>query len=238
MVSSIFKNRFYLIVLSSIGMLLLIGSAGSLAIAATGHATRAVSIGIARHRTNAEAHLAGRPAGPPPPPPGNNQVNNQAFHGGGGANDNVTNVIGANEGNTGNQGINRGYSQDNAINHGNQVSGQRRAIAVQQNNQYLRQGDGGGGGNGNTTTFMGSNQANSGNEGLNFGHNQDNANNSGNQVNNEGNVIGTQINKQGTTVNNRGNVIQNQINYVNLLPGLGVTLTLQPKIQVGLSVGN
>jgi hypothetical protein len=168
---------------------------------------------------------------------GGAQVNNQASSGSLN-NGNVTTFIGANEGNSGNSGLNRGFSQDNTANLGNEVSGQRRVIGTQINNQYQRQAGGGESGSNNTTSYAGINQGNSGNEGINLGHNQDNAGNSGNQVNNQGNIIGTQINNQGSDVTNQGDIIEKQINYVTLLPGVHVGLSLQPKLRFGLSLGN
>lgn len=168
--------------------------------------------------------------GPPQPGDGTEQQNNQSFHGVSNSG-NSAHVVGRNEANSGNQGVNRGFSQDNAGNAGNVVSGQRKSIDVQENNQTFQ---GSGSGAGNSVTMIGSNQGNSGNQGLNFGNNQDNANNSGNQVNNQANVIGVQINNQGSVVNNQGNTIGHQINYLSLLPGLRLSLSLRP-LRVGLS---
>jgi hypothetical protein len=173
----------------------------------------------------------------PLPPIGGAQVNNQASSGSIN-NGNVTSFLGANEGNSGNQGLNRGFTQDNTVNLGNEVSGQRRVIGTQVNNQYQRQTGGGASGSNNTTSFAGIDQGNSGNEGINLGHNQDNAGNSGNQVNNQGNIIGTQINSQGSDVTNQGDIIEKQVNYVTLLPGVHLGLSLQPKLRFGLSLGN
>lgn len=176
--------------------------------------------------------------GPPPPvvlPPANSQQNNQSFHGVSSSGNRAL-LVGRNEGNSGNQGLNNGFAQDNASDSGNQISGQRKPIGYQQNNQLIA-GDGGGSNSGNSATNIGFNQGNSGNEGINLGNNQDNAGNTGNQVNNQANVIGTQVNEQGSTVNNDHNVIQHQINYVNLLPALGVYVGLKPRLEVALSVG-
>jgi hypothetical protein len=159
-----------------------------------------------------------------------NQQNTQTFQGVSGSN-NRAQFIGRNQANSGNPGENRGFNQDDSNNAGNMVSGQKKSIDVQENNQTF-QGDGSG--VGNSTTLVGSNQGNSGNEGVNFGNNQDNANNSGNQVNNQANIIGTQINNQGSVVNNQGNIIGRQINYLSLLPGLHLSLSLHP-LQVSLS---
>ncbi len=176
------------------------------------------------------ASVADGKLAPPRPGDATNQQNNQSFRGIS-SSGNSAHVVGSNEANSGNQGTNRGFSQDNSGNAGNIVSGQRKPIDVQENNQSF---EGNGSGEGNKVTMIGRNQGNSGNEGLNFGHNQDNANNSGNQVNNQGNIIGTQINNQGTVVNNQGNTIGRQINYLSLLPGLRLSLRLRP-LQVGLS---
>lgn len=148
--------------------------------------------------------------------------------------------VGQNQANTGNEGANHGFNQDNTANAGNQVSGQRKAIKTQINNQYYRPGSGAGGGSGsgNTATFIGAFQGNSGNSGINLGNNQDNSGNFGNEVNNQGNIIGTQVNKQGSTVVNDGNIIQHQINYVQLIPGIGVYLSIRPRLQFSISVGN
>src|SRR5579883_2730369 len=167
---------------------------------------------------------------PPQPADETNQQNTQTFQGVSGSN-NQAQFIGRNQANSGNAGENRGFNQDDSNNAGNMVSGQKKSIDVQENNQTF-QGDGSG--VGNSTTLIGSNQGNSGNEGVNFGNNQDNANNSGNQVNNQANIIGTQINNQGSVVNNQGNIIGRQINYLSLLPGLHLYLSLRP-LQVGLS---
>jgi len=164
------------------------------------------------------------------------QQNNQGFQG-------ITHsgnsalLIGHNEGNSGNPGLNRGFNQDDSVDGGNQVAGQRKAIGVQANNQLITGHGGSGSNSGNSSTNIGFDQGNSGNSGINLGNNQDNAGNFGNQVNNQANVIGTQVNKQGTTVNNDNNVIQHQINYVNLLPNVGVYLGVRPKLEFSVSVG-
>lgn len=170
----------------------------------------------------------------PPVPQGGAQQNNQRFQGVSSSGNHAF-LVGSNQGNTGNEGINPGFAQDNSIDSGNQVTGQRKSIGYQQNNQLV--GGDGGSNNGNTSTYFGFNQGNSGNEGVNLGNNQDNAGNSGNQVNNQGNVIGTQVNNQGSTVNNSGNIIEHQINYINLLPGVGVYVGLKPKLEFALSLG-
>lgn len=170
------------------------------------------------------------------PGPGGVQQNRQIYHGASNFN-NVGVLIGHGQGNTGNSGLNRGFNQDNAANTGNQLSGQRKVIGVQNNHQFLHQNDEATG-SGNRTTFIGAFQGNTGNSGVNLGHNQDNSGNTGNQVNNQGNIIGTQINKQGSTVNNDGNIIQHQINYVDLIPGLGVYVSVRPKLQLAVSVGH
>lgn len=167
--------------------------------------------------------------------PGINQQNNQSYHGVN-SSGNHTTFVGRHQANTGNPGVNHGFNQDDSGNAGNQVSGQRKAIGVQRNNQFLRQGSGSG--SGNTTNFIGAGQGNSGNEGINLGNSQDNAGNSGNQVNNQGNIIGTQVNKQGSSVVNDGNIIEHQVNYVNLLPGVGVYVSVRPKLQFAVSLGN
>lgn len=234
MISFLLKNRFFLILLSTLCALLL-GNISSQAAAAATQTATVILAGAAMNHDNARSPLAADLFPPPgPPPSGPSQINNQSFHGVNG-NRNVTTLVGTNQGNSGNQGLNRGYSQDNSVNSGNQVSGQRKIIQLQENNQYLQQSDDQG--SNNTNTQIGSNQGNSGNEGLNFGHNQDNSSNTGNQVNNEGNVIGTQINKQGTTVNNQGDLIEHQTNYLYLLPNVGIEFTLKPRLQIGLSVG-
>ena len=126
-------------------------------------------------------------------------------------------------------GINRGFTQDNGTNAGNQVSSQRKIIELQNNNQQFE------GGSGNsTTTYSGTNQGNSGNQGLNSGFNQDNAGNGGNQVNNQGNSIGWQINNQGSDVNNNGSVIKHQVNVIGLLPSVQLHVNLSPKPQLSL----
>ena len=163
------------------------------------------------------------------------QQNNQGFQGISNSGNNAL-LIGHNEGNTGNAGLNRGFNQDDSVDSGNQVVGQRKAIGVQANNQLIT-GHGGASNSGNTATSIGFDQGNSGNSGVNLGNNQDNAGNLGNQVNNQANVIGTQVNKQGTTVNNDNDVIQHQINYVNLLPNVGVYLGVRPKLEFSVSVG-
>ncbi len=168
-------------------------------------------------------------------PPLKSQENNQNYHGASNFHDSAS-VVGHHQGNTGNPGVNHGFNQDNSVNSGNQVSTQRKIIGVQSNNQFLHRKNGTGAGN--TATFIGAFQGNSGNSGFNLGNNQDNSVNSGNQVNNQGNVIGTQINKQGSSVTNDGNIIQHQINYIDLIPGLGVYVSLRPKIQFAVSVGN
>lgn len=164
------------------------------------------------------------------------QQNNQGFQG-------VTHsgnsalLVGHNEGNSGNPGLNRGFNQDDSVDGGNQVAGQRKAIGVQANNQLIAGHGDGVSNSGNSSTSIGFDQGNSGNSGINLGNNQDNAGNFGNQVNNQANVIGTQVNKQGSTVNNDNNVIQHQINYVNLLPNVGVYLGVRPKLEFSVSVG-
>lgn len=168
------------------------------------------------------------------PQPGNNQQNNQSYHGASNFGNRAV-VVGHRQGNTGNPGLNRGFNQDNSGNSGNQLSGQKKSIKVQDNHQFLHQADGSGGGN--STTFIGAFQGNSGNSGFNSGNNQDNSGNAGNQVNNQGNIIGTQINKQGSSVTNDGNIIQHQVNYVDLIPGLGIYVSLRPKLQFAVSVG-
>ena len=168
------------------------------------------------------------------PQPGSNQQNNQLYRGA--SNFGNTGIsVGHGQANSGNPGLNRGYNQDNTGNSGNQLSGQRKAIKVQNNHQFLHQSAGSG--SGNSATFIGAFQGNSGNSGLNLGNSQDNAGNSGNQVNNQGNIIGTQINKQGSSVVNDGNIIQHQINYIDLIPGLGIYVSLRPKVQFAVSLG-
>lgn len=191
----------------------------SLACAATTRATRA---NLARN-------------GPDPGPGGpilSHQQNNQAVqevnNGGGNAT-----FVGNGQGNSGNQGFNKGLNQANAANGGNQVSGQRKIIGIQQNNQILQATNNGGG----NATFTGTNQGNSGNQGINQGNNQDNSGNLGNQVNNQGDIIGTQINDPGTEVNNQGSTVQHQVNYINLLPNLGIGLSLYPHLQLSLGLG-
>src|SRR5581483_11329253 len=187
--------------------------------------------GIRKMRTDAARGIT---VDPPRPESlsghGTNQQNNQSFQGVSSSNDHAR-LVGRNQGNSGNQGENRGFNQDDSENAGNMVSGQKKSIEVQDNNQTLQ---GGGSGEGNSVTMVGSNQGNSGNQGTNLGNNQDNSANAGNQVNNQGNIIGTQINNQGSVVNNQGNIIGRQVNYLSLLPGLRVSLSLQP-LQVGLS---
>lgn len=169
------------------------------------------------------------------PQRGNNQQNNQSYRGASGIG-NTAVIVGRRQGNTGNPGLNRGFNQDDSGNSGNQLSGQRKPINVQDNHQFLHQGNGSG--SGNRATFIGAFQGNSGNSGFNLGNNQDNSGNSGNQVNNQGNIIGTQINNQGSSVTNDGNIIQHQVNYVNLIPGLGLYVSLRPKLQFAVSIGN
>lgn len=166
--------------------------------------------------------------------PGGNQQNNQSYHGISNTGNHAT-LVGRNQGNSGNSGINHGLNQDVSANSGNQVSGQHKSIGVQQNNQLIHQGNGSG--SGNNATFIGADQGNSGNSGFNLGNSQDNSGNTGNQVNNQGNIIGTQINNQGSNVANDGNIIENQVNYINLIPGLGVYMSLRPKLQFAVSVG-
>lgn len=169
-----------------------------------------------------------------PPPSINHQQNSQFFHGVTNA-DNHAIFLGRNQGNSGNQGLNRGDSQDTSLNGANSISSQHKPIGIQQNDQLI-QGNGGSG-SGNSATFVGSNQGNSGNEGWNSGNNQDNANNAGNQVNNQASTIGTQINAQSSEVNNQGSVIGHQVDNISLLPGLGVSLTVRPRLQLALNVG-
>jgi hypothetical protein len=170
------------------------------------------------------------------PRPGDTQQNRQIFHGA--SNFGNTAIIrGRNQANSGNPGVNRGFNQDNTANAGNQLTSQHKRIGIQNNQQFLHQSENGSSG-GNNATFIGAFQGNSGNSGINLGNNQDNSANSGNQVNNQGNIIGTQINKQGSSVTNDGNIIQHQINYVDLIPGLGVYVSLRPKIQFAVSIGH
>lgn len=168
---------------------------------------------------------------------GDKQQNNQA-HSGNSFFGNQAISVGHAQDNTGNIGVNRGINQDDSANAGNQVSGQHKVIKTQINNQALHQSGNGASGSGNSATFIGAFQGNSGNSGLNFGNNQDNAGNFGNQVNNQGNIIGTQVNKQGSSVVNDGNIIQHQINYVQLVPGLSVYVSVRPKLQFAISIGN
>jgi hypothetical protein len=170
------------------------------------------------------------------PLPGTNQQNNQSFHGASFFGDKVIS-IGHGQDNSGNSGVNHSINQDDSGNAGNAVSGQRKNIKTQVNHQFLHQGSGGVTGSGNSSTLIGAFQGNSGNSGINLGNNQDNTGNFGNQVNNQGNVIGTQINKQGSSVTNDGNIIQHQINYVDLIPGLGIYVSLRPKVQFSVSIG-
>lgn len=160
------------------------------------------------------------------------QHNNQLFHGVTHSGNSAV-FVGHEQGNTGNLGVNRGDNMDSSTNGGNQISERHTPVKVQMNNQFLRQGENAGAAN---ITFTGSDQGNSGNSGINTGNNQDNAGNFGNQVNNQANVIGTQINAQGTTVNNEGSTILHQINYVNLIPSLGLYLSLRPRLQLGLNM--
>ncbi len=141
--------------------------------------------------------------------------------------------VGAHQGNSGNQGLNRGLNQDNGGNSGNQISGQRKIIEFQNNDQQVQ---GGSDNSSSSSTYSGIDQGNSGNQGINRGFNQDNAGNSGNEVNNQGNVIGTQINNQGSEVNNNGSIIQHQVNVIGLLPSLQAHLSLFPKPQLSLRV--
>ncbi len=171
------------------------------------------------------------------PLPGPNQQNNQSYHGASFfGNRGIS--IGRRQNNTGNSGVNHNFNQDDSGNAGNEVSGQRKNIRTQVNNQFLHQSSGGLTGTGNSSTLIGAFQGNSGNSGINLGNNQDNTGNFGNQVNNQGNIIGTQINKQGSSVTNDGNIIQHQINYVDLIPGLGIYVSLRPKIQFAVSIGH
>lgn len=170
------------------------------------------------------------------PAQGGVQQNNQGFQGVTHSGNNAL-LIGHDEGNSGNPGVNRGFNQDDSVDGGNQVAGQRKAIGVQANNQLITGHGGGASNSGNSSTSIGFDQGNSGNSGVNLGNNQDNAGNFGNQVNNQANVIGTQVNKQGTTVNNDNDVIQHQINYVNLLPNVGVYLGVRPKLEFSVSLG-
>lgn len=118
------------------------------------------------------------------------------------------------------------------------MSAQHKPIKTQINNQFLHQSENGVSGSGNSSTMIGAFQGNSGNSGINFGNNQDNAGNTGNQVNNQGNIIGTQINKQGSSVTNDGNIILHQINYIQLIPGMRIYISLRPKLTFAISVGN
>ncbi|MEO7020323.1 MAG: hypothetical protein ABI234_09260 [Ktedonobacteraceae bacterium] len=170
---------------------------------------------------------------PWPPLPGSNaQVNSQNLQGSNSA-PSSTLSVGSNQGNSGNQGENHGFNQDSSSNRGNAISSQRKAIGLQANNQIL-QGDNSGGDS--STSTIGFDQGNTGNQGYNTGLNQDNSANSGNQVNNQGAVIGTQINHQGSDVNNDGSTIQHQINYVSLLPTIQLHLGLTPRPQLSLRV--
>jgi hypothetical protein len=230
MLSFLMKKRIYIILFSGFIALLFLIPTVSAAYGST----------IADAKTASAAVFSKygwQQPGPPPPvvlPPANSQQNNQSFHGVSNS-ENKAILVGHNEGNTGNQGLNHGFAQDNAIDSGNQINGQRKPIGYQQNNQLIA-GDGGGSNSGNSATNIGFNQGNSGNQGINLGNNQDNAANTGNQVNNQANVIGTQVNEQGSTVNNDGNVIHHQINYINLLPHLGVYVRLKPRLELALSV--
>ncbi len=183
--------------------------------------------------------LAANAVGVIGPQPGDVQQNLQQYHGSAFSNDHAFHV-GENQANTGNSGSNHGFNQDNTANAGNQVNAQRKIIKTQINNQQFHAGSGAGSGSGsgNSATFIGAFQGNSGNTGINLGNNQDNSGNFGNEVNNQGNIIGTQVNKQGSTVVNDGNIIQHQINYVQLIPGIGVYLSVRPKLQFSISVGN
>ena len=231
LISFCMKKRVCFVILGGISACLLLMHMMSAAYSST------IS-GASKARADTLSSYNGQPAGSLPlviPAQGSIQQNNQSFHGiSNSANHSL--LVGRNEGNSGNQGVNGGFAQDNAADSGNQVSGQRKTIGVQQNNQLIA-GNGSGSNSGNSATNIGFNQGNSGNEGINLGHNQDNAGNSGNQVNNQANVIGTQINKQGTTVNNDHNVIEHQINYVTLLPNVGLYLSMRPKLEFAISVG-
>lgn len=174
------------------------------------------------HTTRVERHGTG------PGSPGNQQ-NNQFLAGSNGGT--TATFVGAHQGNSGNQGLNRGLNQDNGGNRGNQVSGQRKIIELQNNNQQIQGGSGD-----SNTTYSGIDQGNSGNQGINHGFNQDNSGNSGNEVNNQGNIIGTQINNQGSDVNNNGSTIKRQINIIGLLPSVQAHLSLFPKPQLSLRV--
>jgi len=190
---------------------------------------------LARVSTAQITHAGLARTGQDPGPGGpvlSNQENNQAVQAVNNGGGNAT-FVGKGQGNSGNQGINKGLNQTNAANGGNQVSGQRRIIGVQENNQFLQATNNGGG----NATFIGTGQGNSGNQGINQGNNQDNSNNRGNQVNNQGDIIGTQINDPGTEVNNQGSLIQHQVDYINLLPNLGIGLHLLPSPQLVLSLG-
>src|SRR5579875_2586944 len=165
---------------------------------------------LARVSTAQITHAGLARTGQDPGPGGpvlSNQENNQAVQAANNRGGNATSV-GKGQGNSGNQG--------------NRVRRQRRIICVQENNQLLQATNNGGG----NATFIGTGQGNSGNQGINQGNNQDNSNNRGNQVNNQGDIIGTQINDPGTEVNNQGSLIQHQVDYINLLPNLGIGLHL------------
>jgi hypothetical protein len=181
---------------------------------------------VQQGRSKTELGVSSGPGGAPWPSEATSQQNEQSFQGVSGSN-NQAQFVGGNQANSGNPGENRGWNQDDSNNAGNMVSGQKKSLEVQENTQSV-QGSGSGSGTGNSTTLIGSNQGNSGNEGVNFGNSQDNANNSGNQVNNQANRIGTQINTQGSVINNQGNVIGRQITYLSLLPGLALSVGLHP----------
>lgn len=160
------------------------------------------------------------------------QQNNQSLQAVANGSGNAT-FTGAGQGNSGNLGVNNGLNQVNASNLGNQVSGQRKNVGLQENDQAFQQTNN----NSHNATLIGTNQGNSGNQGINRGLNQDNSGNNGNQVNNQGNVIGVQVNNQGSQVNNNGNLILHQINYIDLLPAIHLHVALVPRPQLSLGLG-
>lgn len=168
------------------------------------------------------------------PWPGTNQQNNQVTQG----NQQIRNqtFFGRNQSNDGNQGFNTGSTQDNSSNRGNLITNQRRNIKFQLNHQVV-QPDPAGSTSSNNTLFVGTDQGNSGNNGVNLGNNIDSSGNSGNLVNNQGSVIGTQVNAPGTEVDNDGSVIQHQVIQRSWLPPVHLQVRLFPSPQLALKMG-
>lgn len=83
---------------------------------------------------------------------------------------------GHNQGNSGNSAVNRWYTEDHSSNAGNQII-HRGAIWHSRNNQLFRQMTR----NSQNSSYVGYQQGNSGNSGVNRGYNRDTSGNLGNQ---------------------------------------------------------